>query len=620
MATDVERLVAVLEMRANQFERALKRAEGQADRHLRGIERRTDRMERKVKASFNSAARSVAAFGKGLAFGGLGGLAGLAGGAAIIQKTTDAIADFDAIAKKARDAGLDSDFYQAITFGAGEASISQDKLNTALTAFTRNAGLAAAGKGELVEKLKVLNPELLKSIQNAKTQEERFKLVAEAVRKAGSATEKAAIATSVFGEGGGELVRVLDKGADGLDAMADKAERLGLIVDRKLLQQAEELQNEYGNLTAVIDTQLKQAFIDLAPVLNDVARAAAQVAKFIAAIADSYRDLEHRTGTGLDRRAAELRKALADREKLGLSGPQYTGRGAQSEGQMRQELRDIALETLKRKMAQDASEQALPAVVTGGSSGGGGGSSSRKAAITDAERLKQRVDDLVASLRFEAEQLTRTSDEQEIYNNLNRVGVDAASAEGQAISAATQALQAKRAEIEANQQALERARETGEAFGSAISTALGSLAEGGEDARKVMLRLALDIGRAVIQAQLLNRVKATGGGGGFAQGLLGSLLGGLGRIPAFAEGTPYVPKTGLALVHEGEAVIPAVMNRRGAAGGNAVTINQTFPITGAVSSKDVERMVARGSAASVEQVKRELPGWQVRSRTNGALG
>lgn len=41
------------------------------------------------------------------------------------------------------------------------------------------------------------------------------------------------------------------------------------------------------------------------------------------------------------------------------------------------------------------------------------------------------------------------------------------------------------------------------------------------------------------------------------------------ELPAYAHGTPWVPRTGLALLHRGEAVIPASQNRAGA----GVTVN-----------------------------------------------
>lgn len=48
------------------------------------------------------------------------------------------------------------------------------------------------------------------------------------------------------------------------------------------------------------------------------------------------------------------------------------------------------------------------------------------------------------------------------------------------------------------------------------------------------------------------------------------------QLPSYDVGTPYVPRTGLALIHEGEAIIPAAQNRAGFGGGN-VQVNVINP-------------------------------------------
>jgi hypothetical protein len=46
------------------------------------------------------------------------------------------------------------------------------------------------------------------------------------------------------------------------------------------------------------------------------------------------------------------------------------------------------------------------------------------------------------------------------------------------------------------------------------------------------------------------------------------------NIPGYQTGTPYVPQTGPAILHRGEAVIPAAQNRGG--GGGGVTYNFVY--------------------------------------------
>lgn len=62
-----------------------------------------------------------------------------------------------------------------------------------------------------------------------------------------------------------------------------------------------------------------------------------------------------------------------------------------------------------------------------------------------------------------------------------------------------------------------------------------------------------------------------------ALGGAGNFLGGaISNLPGFASGTPFVPRDMLAVVHRGEAIIPAAQNRAGTYGNVAyITINST---------------------------------------------
>lgn len=77
----------------------------------------------------------------------------------------------------------------------------------------------------------------------------------------------------------------------------------------------------------------------------------------------------------------------------------------------------------------------------------------------------------------------------------------------------------------------------------------------------------------------------------------------LGR--SFQTGTPYVPETGMALVHEGEAIIPSWENPAagGAAGGGGSVTNQTFG-----GSSAVNLSISAVDAASFASMIRRNPG------------
>jgi hypothetical protein len=91
-----------------------------------------------------------------------------------------------------------------------------------------------------------------------------------------------------------------------------------------------------------------------------------------------------------------------------------------------------------------------------------------------------------------------------------------------------------------------------------------------QDFARIMLRQAVTkplegVGENLFKAALL----AFGGGGGGSTASMAAAAGNSGALEGallgkFQEGTPYVPRTGLALLHKGEAVIPAAMNQPGA--------------------------------------------------------
>jgi hypothetical protein len=135
------------------------------------------------------------------------------------------------------------------------------------------------------------------------------------------------------------------------------------------------------------------------------------------------------------------------------------------------------------------------------------------------------------------------------------------------------------------------AKDLGLTFASAFEDAI----VGGEGFREILQGIEKDIVRIITRKLVTEPFSnfltgALGGGGGFLSGLFG---GGGGDIPVFHSGTDYVPKTGLAVLQQGEAVIPAGANRKG--GGsqtNNITINVPQGTTGATANQ-ISSAVAR---------------------------
>lgn len=128
---------------------------------------------------------------------------------------------------------------------------------------------------------------------------------------------------------------------------------------------------------------------------------------------------------------------------------------------------------------------------------------------------------------------------------------------------------------------------------TALQTAVTTVTTGftALDTVVTTLQGVMDAFSAAVQSatSALQAMAASGGGGG-AGGLLGG-FGGMFGLPMFAAGTPYVPRDMLAVIHKGEAIIPAGMNRPG---GNtsSYAVHNYFNIAGGADARSQGQIAA----------------------------
>jgi hypothetical protein len=254
MVASVGSISVDLAVRSSKFESDFRKAGATVEKESARMAAATKRASGVIGGLFTGIATGAA----------LAGVASLSGA---LAKAGKALRDFDDIADTSRTLGLTTKAFQTLGFAALEAGVSQEKLNSSLGIFAKNVGLAKTGQGALVAGLKELNPELLRNIVNADSQAERLNIVADAMQRAGSATERAALATTIFGKGGLEMVRILEKGAAGLGDFAKRAEALGIIVPDDVIQRAGQLADQLDIITKAVDINLSVALAELGPIL-----------------------------------------------------------------------------------------------------------------------------------------------------------------------------------------------------------------------------------------------------------------------------------------------------------------------------------------------------------------
>lgn len=315
---DAEKVKAALRATGTEGQRMasmLDRAGRQGDRGLRAV----DRASRDLQSSFNNLAGRVPVLGNALTALGPAGLAAAAGIGAIalamrsaMRIAREALAAFDEIGKAADRLALSTDTFQALQQAAAEESVPWERAAQALQRYTLVASEAASRRGSLYSALRDSNPELLRQIQLAETNEQRLRLYTDALRNARSETEFNRLAQAAFGESGLAVAQMLARQQGGIDGMIASARELGVVVDEHLIRNSERMATEMETASRIMDLNMKQAMIDLAPILVSSAELFANIAREVRRVVDVFRDLENMSSTALEERAAELRANIGE--------------------------------------------------------------------------------------------------------------------------------------------------------------------------------------------------------------------------------------------------------------------------------------------------------------------
>lgn len=237
---------------------------------------------------------------------GIGAIALALGGALKISR--EAISAFDQIGKQADTLQLSTDAFQALKAAAVEEGVVFAQVEVAMRQLTKQSTDLGRGTGELYGRLKETNPELIELLRNTTSNDERLQLITKALQSTTSETERANIAFGAFGESGLGVARMLVRQEEGFDGLIVRARELGLVVREDVIRNAEDMEQKFGLAAQVLDLQLKQAFVDLAPFLLDMARLLADVAKGIGDIVDQARELDKRSESTISRRLDDMQR------------------------------------------------------------------------------------------------------------------------------------------------------------------------------------------------------------------------------------------------------------------------------------------------------------------------
>lgn len=231
----------------------------------RKLEQGNDALATKAVAAGNLIAAGIQK-GASLALDAIVGLGkGLAG------LVTD-FADYgDEVAKSAVKTQTTVEGLQRLRFAAGRSRVDVGSLDAALKKLSTGFVEAGTkGKGPFVEGLRLAGVELRDL--TGLDQEGRFKLLAQAISEIEAPAAKAAAAAKLFGKSAGpELLPLLEEGSAGIQALMDRADELGVVLDAEAIAGAEELNDALGDLELQAKTLGAKIGAQLAPFVTDAA-------------------------------------------------------------------------------------------------------------------------------------------------------------------------------------------------------------------------------------------------------------------------------------------------------------------------------------------------------------
>jgi hypothetical protein len=409
-----------------------------------------------------------------------------------------------------------------------------NELSTSLNTFNKNAGLAVVGKGKMVQALKALNPALLENIRNAATQAERVRLAADAIDKAKTASEKAAIATALFGDAGAKLVNVFDGGSKAIEATAAKARELGIIIDNQTVAAADDLGDRFDTATTILDTQFKTTLIALAPIMVATTEKVAAIAGAINLVVDSLRDFENQSAATLQREQGTIGlKRLDLQNQILFEKGSPTGN---AEIIKDLEAQDAELAKQDAQITDILNKRNKAAAVTGATNDGKGGDvrplpplttpgspSSRNAAAKQATEQAKAVTDLIAKLQIEHDQVGMTDLQIAEQNALREAGAAATDAQRQKILQLVDSTYQEKQARDALNKSLQESAELGKDVANTVVQGFRDGSSAGEIFQSVLDKIIDKI--IDMQINWLFDGSVAGSGGGVLGGLFKPLLG-----------------------------------------------------------------------------------------------
>ena len=194
----------------------------------------TDAADESMKKTEKGAENVATKLGAGIQTAAKWGSAIVAGAAAattaVVGLATDAAGTADEIDKMSQKIGISNEAYQEWSYVMGQNGMDVEKLSVGMKTLVSQMDSAASGTASAQENFDKLGISIYDSTGQLKDQETILNETMHALADMENGTEKARLATELFGKAGIEMMPMLNQGSGAMDELTQRAHDLGLIM------------------------------------------------------------------------------------------------------------------------------------------------------------------------------------------------------------------------------------------------------------------------------------------------------------------------------------------------------------------------------------------------------
>lgn len=200
---------------------------------------------------------------------GYAALAATAAAGAFVAFVKQQIDVADKMGKLAASTGTTAEYLSSMTFVASQSGTTLEAVARATNQLAKNMADFRRGAGESREAFEDLNITVTDGNGVLRSTDSVIKEIADRFEGMEDGADKTALAMRLFGEAGAELIPMLNAGGDGIQALQDKAEEMGIVISTKTALEAAYLNDQLDILQTTAMGAGRGIALDLIPWLNE---------------------------------------------------------------------------------------------------------------------------------------------------------------------------------------------------------------------------------------------------------------------------------------------------------------------------------------------------------------